>query len=607
MIAPVRIGRYEVLRELGRGAMGTVYLARDSALGRLVALKTFRPAAPIPNPEDSMVLRRRMLREAQRAGTLSHPNVITIFDVVEADGDGENEEGAFFIVMEFVEGKGLDARLRQGPIPLADAASIVEQIASALDHLHSRGIIHRDVKPANVLLTEDGKVKITDFGVARSADPSATLETEIYGTPHYMAPEQVQGGIVDARTDVFALGVLLYEMLTGSRPFLGATVAEVAHNILYGRIQAPTLRGSPLPEPLQEVLARALASDPAERYQTAGALAGDLRSVAARGAELEAAATRAMPLERWAELTGQAEPRQGAHPMRTLAIAVLPALLLLLGALLYLRLQGGEDPAGPVDEQARQASYVRLVAEGKRLLAAGDPAGAAVLFETAAGIVQDPAAARELRDEAERRMADDAARVRLEGARADLRAGRYDAALATAREMLEQEQGREKALEVLAEVQSALARTPVPPRSRPAAPAARPGPTPPARLAPLSPAPVPAPTPSRSHRSTLVVELRSAAPEGVLTVWARERELLREPFEFYRREGLRRRPAVPGHWSRELVLSPGTLPLRVLVARSGEQARVQELLANLRPGGRTVLAVSVPAAGAPVVELRESP
>ena len=602
MTAPTRIGRYEVLRELGRGAMGTVYLARDSALGRLVALKTFRPGAPLPDPEDSTVLRRKMLREAQRAGTLSHPNVITIFDVVEADGEGE-EDGAFFIVMEFVEGTGLDARLRKGPVPLAEAVGIVEQIASALDHLHSRGIIHRDVKPANVLVTDDGRVKITDFGVARSADPSATLETEIYGTPHYMAPEQVRAGMVDARTDVFALGVLVYEMLTGTRPFLGATVAEVTHNILYGRLQAPNLRGAPLPEPLQEVLARALASDPAERYQTAGALADGLRAVAARGAELEAAATKAMTTERWAELTGQAEPRQGSHALRTLAIAVVPALLLLIAALLYLRLQGGEEAGAPVDEQARQVSYVRLLAEGKRLLASGDPAGAAVLFETAAGIVEDPATARELRDEAERRMADDEARIRLEGARADLRAGRYDAALATAREMLEEEQGREKALEVLAEVQSALAAAPAPRRAR-QGPAPRRGPTPPAQIAPLAPQPVPVPTPERSHRATLVVDLRSAAPEGVLTVWARDRELLRHDFAFYRREGLRRRPAVPGHWSRELVLSPGMLPVRVLVARSGEQARVRELQVNLRAGARTVLGVSVPAEGMPIVELQ---
>jgi hypothetical protein len=248
-------------------------------------------------------------------------------------------------------------------------------------------------------------------------------------------------------------------------------------------------------------------------------------------------------------------------------------------------------------------SYVRLLAEGKRLLASGDPAGAAVLFETAAGIGEDPATARELRDEAERRMADDEARIRLEGARADLRAGRYDAALATAREMLEEEQGREKALEVLAEVQSALAAAPAPRRARPAPPP-RLGPTPPARIAPLAPRPVPVPTPERSHRATLVVDLRSAVPEGVLTIWARDRELLRHDFAFYRREGLRRRPAVPGHWSRELVLSPGSLPVRVLVARSGEQARVRELEVNLRAGARTVLGVSVPAEGMPVVELQ---
>src|SRR3954462_15859670 len=179
---PRRIGRYEVEREIGRGAMGRVYLARDRALGRLVALKTFRGGALLADPDDSAALRRRVLREAQQAGMLSHPNVVTIHDVVEAG----SEDGDFYIVMEYVEGRGLDARLKHhGPMSLAQAAPLVGQIASALDHLHARGIVHRDVKPANVLVGDDGRIKITDFGVASIDDPSASGEGDIFGTPQY--------------------------------------------------------------------------------------------------------------------------------------------------------------------------------------------------------------------------------------------------------------------------------------------------------------------------------------------------------------------------------------------------------------------------------------
>src|SRR5581483_10168484 len=170
------IGRYEVVRELGRGAMGRVYLARDRALGRQVALKTFRAAALLADPADSAQLRRRVLREAQQAAMLSHPNVIVIHDVV----DGDEGDDRFYIVMEYVEGRGLDARLREeGPLALPQVAALVTQIASALDHLHAHGIVHRDIKPANVLVTDDGRVKITDFGIARSDDPAATAENDI--------------------------------------------------------------------------------------------------------------------------------------------------------------------------------------------------------------------------------------------------------------------------------------------------------------------------------------------------------------------------------------------------------------------------------------------
>jgi serine/threonine-protein kinase len=600
---PFRIDRYEVLRELGRGAMGTVYLARDSKLGRLVALKTFRLGGAGVDLEDSAVLRRRTLREAQRAGTLSHPNVVTIYDVVETGESGS----PFFIVMEFVEGRGLDARLREdGPLPLTETVGIAEQIASALDHLHARGIIHRDIKPANVLVGEDGRLRLTDFGIARAEDPSQTLDTAIYGTPQYMAPEQVQGRALDARTDVFALGVLLYEMLTGRRPFPGATVAEVTHRILYGQAEPPDeVAGRPLPAAVQEVLARALARDPADRFQTAGALAAALRTAAETRFELDGA-TRALPRERWFALIGQSPgTASGPQLWRPLALATIPAVLLLVAALLYLRFQGAEDPPDP-DLEARQASYQLLLAEGRRLLAAGDAAAAAVLFQTAEGITADGSeVAGRLRAEAAKQAAEQGADLQLTAARADLSAGRYQSAIDTAREMLGEGAGREQALQVLAEVQQALAasqRRVVRPNVAPTLPP-RPPPLDLTGLAPVETPPLPSAPASNPRRSTLVVSLRSEVPEATITVWAGQRTLVQEHLRFYGGGLLSRRPQLPGAWSRELILSPGEVPLRVLVAREGEPGAVRNLRAALAPGGRTVLAIAVPGSGAAEVSL----
>ncbi|HEV8631814.1 MAG TPA: protein kinase [Thermoanaerobaculia bacterium] len=596
MTAPTAIGRYEVLRELGKGAMGTVYLARDTALERLVALKTFRFAGAETDLEDSAVNRRRTLREAQRAGVLSHPNVITIFDLVEAESGS-----SAYIVMEYVEGTGLDARLRQsGPLTLAQAAPLVAQIASALDHLHARGIVHRDVKPGNVLVTEDGRLKITDFGVARTEDPAHTLDSEIYGTPYYMSPEQIQGQPLDGRSDVFSLGVLIYEMLTGRRPFPGTTVAEVAHRIVYEPGAEPTVDGKPLPGAAQEVLAKALAKDPAERFATAGALATAVQQLAEGSARLELGDTTAFPRSRWGT---SPPPRRPALPRPPLVLAAALALVLVLVAagVAYVRWQRGPQRGHADGElQARQIGYVKLVTEGRRLLDTGDPQGAALLFQAAEGLAIDPAGARRLRDEAEHRAEEQGAHLQLLDARQALSAGRYDEVIATARQMMATRSGREKAEGVLADVQDALA------RSAAAAAVARPAP-PPSPLAPI-PAPiaaVPTPTPLPGvDYGVLRVELRSQAPKGVLTVWVDDRQVLREPFEFYQRDGLFRRRPVPGSWATDLTVKPGRHALRVLVARSGEKAVVATLETPIEAGTLRTLSILVPPAGDLQVELR---
>ena len=593
MTNPTRIGRYEVIRELGRGAMGTVWLARDSALARLVALKTFRvPHRESLDPEDTAALRRRMLREAQRAGTLSHPNVVTIYDIVEAGPD----ETSFYMVMEYVEGEGLDVRMRaEGPMKLSEVAPITTQIASALDHLHARGIVHRDVKPGNVLVTGDGRLKITDFGIARTEDPTQTLDTEVYGTPHYMAPEQIQGGAVDARTDVFALGAVLYEMLTGNRAFPGATVAEVAHRVVYGNPAEGRRDGRPLPAAVQQVLHHALAKEPADRYPTAGALAAAVQDLAETTGDLDA--TTAFPRRRW--LAGS-PPGAKPMPRTSLVVAsVAMVLALLLGSgWAYLHFLRGPAPRAVYSElEARQVGFLKLLLEGKSLLASGDPQGAALLFQVAEGMAIDPAEARRLREDAERRAEDRGAQLQLLDAKADLAAGRYDQVVATARDMLETRAGREKAASVLAEVQDALA------RGVHVVQLHRPPPSINAAEAQTLPAPTPEPVPTVDY-GVLHVELQTDSPRGFLALWVDDHERARYPFDFYERSAFFRKRPVPGSWSADFAVAAGTHALKVLLVRHGEAGHVTQLEAPVDAGVLRTLALSLPARGEPVVELR---
>jgi eukaryotic-like serine/threonine-protein kinase len=268
MTAPPLAGRYEVLSELGRGAMGTVSLGRDVVLGRQVALKTFRRAV-FGTEEEYQRQRQRLLQEARSAASVSHAHVVGIHDILELD-----DEGATFIVMEFVPGTSLEKLLDQGPLPTHEAVRILGQVAEALDFVHQHGLVHRDIKPANVLIDQGGQVKLSDFGIALPALRGEGLDTSVFGTPQYMAPEQLLGGKMDARTDVFALGVLVFEMLTGEKPFVGRTVSEVASNILVGTIK-PAEGGMPFG--LEVVLRRSMARSPADRYPSAGEFALAIR------------------------------------------------------------------------------------------------------------------------------------------------------------------------------------------------------------------------------------------------------------------------------------------------------------------------------------------
>lgn len=260
---PNTIGRYQILEELGRGAMGVVYRGFDPNVGRSVAIKTV-----LLDQGDPETI-RRFKREAQAAGILSHPGIVTIYDAGE-------DQGMFYIAMEFVEGNTLQARIRQGPLTMEQALVILTQVGEALDHAHSRQIIHRDVKPANIILTED-HAKIMDFGVAKITAIGITTVGTVMGTPAYMSPEAVQGHTVESSTDVFSLGVMFYEMVTGRRPFAGDSVTTVMYKIISENAAPVATLNSKLPPSLDPVFKKALAKSPKQRYQSCADLIRDAR------------------------------------------------------------------------------------------------------------------------------------------------------------------------------------------------------------------------------------------------------------------------------------------------------------------------------------------
>lgn len=263
------IGHYEITGTLGEGGMGIVYAARDARLGRTIALKMIRRASTDPDAAE------RLLREARAAAAVSHPNICQIYDIGEEGGD-------LFIAMEYLQGEPLAARLARGPLPPAEALRIALATLDALAAVHTGGLMHRDLKPSNIFLSPHG-VKLLDFGLARAIDATETRTQltqpgTVLGTPQYLSPEQVLGQPLDQRSDLFAAGVVLYEMVTGRPPFSGASVAQLAHAVAYEHPSA--LGGSPAVAAIDRVIHKAIAKRPQDRYATAAAMAADLRTVA---------------------------------------------------------------------------------------------------------------------------------------------------------------------------------------------------------------------------------------------------------------------------------------------------------------------------------------
>ena len=266
------LGRYEVVDELGRGAMGVVYKGEDPKIHRTVAIKTVR----LTDFDEEIVdeMKERFFREAESAGLLTHPNIVTIYDC------GEEHDLAY-IAMEYLNGEDLaDYTKKETLLPIRETLNILAQASVALDYAHSKGIVHRDIKPANIMrIKETGEIKVADFGIARITSSSKTKTGVVLGTPSYMSPEQIAGKKVDGRSDIFSLGVVLFEMLTGQKPFAGEDMTSLMFKIAKENHPSPRSINARIPQVVERIIDKALEKEKANRYQKAGQIAEHLKKV----------------------------------------------------------------------------------------------------------------------------------------------------------------------------------------------------------------------------------------------------------------------------------------------------------------------------------------
>ncbi len=271
MVTAIKAGRYEILGELGRGGMGVVYRAKDPSIGRIVAVKVIQLSEEGTGMSHAELV-DRFQTEARAAGLLTHPNIVVIYDVGESDG-------VYYITMELVNGKSLHSLLDSGEkFPIRRLLRIMEQVCSALQFAHDHHVVHRDIKPANIMLTGEDFVKITDFGTAQIMQYGASQQTSAIGTPGYMSPEQIKGKAVDGRTDIFSLGVMLYEMTTGQKPFRGQDIATILYQILNEEPIPPQKLNPDIPPGVASTILKAMSKSPYQRYENCRELLDDLKN-----------------------------------------------------------------------------------------------------------------------------------------------------------------------------------------------------------------------------------------------------------------------------------------------------------------------------------------
>ena len=266
------VGRYEVVSELGQGAMGIVYKAKDPKINRFLAIKTIRFSDEF-EPEKIREVKDRFMREAQIAGKLAHPSIVAVYDV------GEDYD-LTYMAMEYLEGESLQKYCRKGSLlPLRKVLFVISEVAMALDFAHRQGVIHRDVKPANIMVLKDGKVKVTDFGIAKAVSSSQTKSGIVLGTPNYMSPEQINGHEIDGRSDIFSLGVVFFELLTGVLPFHGKNLTNLFYQITQIKHPSPREINPKVPNPVEQIVDKALSKDPEQRFRTCSDFARYLKAM----------------------------------------------------------------------------------------------------------------------------------------------------------------------------------------------------------------------------------------------------------------------------------------------------------------------------------------